>query len=88
MADSQQRRRPGELVVRAWTDADALHVTVENSLPHAPTATAGAGQAVVGWTAPANNGGSAITRYTVTAIPGAAPQSAGLALQAAPAGGG
>ena len=61
------------------------------TVPDAPTnvtATAGAGQAVVGWTAPANNGGSAITRYTVTAIPGAAPQSAGLALQAAPAGGG
>jgi invasion protein IalB len=60
------------------------------TVPDAPTnvtATAGAGQAVVGWTAPANNGGSAITRYTVTAIPGAAPQSAGLALQAAPAGG-
>lgn len=38
-----KRRRPGELVVRAWTDADALHVTVENSLPHATTATPGAG---------------------------------------------
>ena len=60
------------------------------TVPDAPTnvtATAGAGQAVVGWTAPANNGGSAITLYTVTAIPGAALQSAGLALQAAPAGG-
>lgn len=38
-----KRRRPGELVVRAWTDADALHVAVENSLPRAATATPGAG---------------------------------------------
>ncbi len=43
------------------------------SVPGAPTnvvATAGNGQAQVSWTAPANNGGSAITGYTVTSTPG------------------
>ena len=42
--------------------------------PGAPTigtAVAGDRQATVGWTAPAANGGSAITQYTVTASPGA-----------------
>jgi hypothetical protein len=41
--------------------------------PNAPTsvtASAGNTQAVVNWTAPANNGGSAITNYTVTSSPG------------------
>jgi len=43
------------------------------AIPGAPTAvlaTAGNGQASVSWTAPASNGGSAITGYTVTASPG------------------
>jgi Putative Ig domain/Fibronectin type III domain/WD40-like Beta Propeller Repeat len=43
------------------------------TVPGAPTgvtATAGNGQALVSWTAPASNGGSSITGYTVTAIPG------------------
>ncbi len=43
-------------------------------VPGAPTgvnATAGNAQATVSWTAPASNGGSAITGYTVTSSPGA-----------------
>jgi len=47
--------------------------TVNAVVPGAPTgvaATAGDGQATVTFTAPASNGGSAITGYTVTSIPG------------------
>jgi RHS repeat-associated protein len=43
------------------------------TVPGAPTnlsATGGMGQAKVSWTAPASNGGSAITYYTVTSSPG------------------
>lgn len=43
------------------------------ALPDAPahvTAAAGNGQATVAWAAPAHDGGSAITGYTVTATPG------------------
>ena len=48
-------------------------VTPEATLPGAPTigtATAGNGSASVTFTAPATNGGSAITGYTVTSSPG------------------
>jgi hypothetical protein len=44
-----------------------------SSVPGAPTigtATKGNAQATVIFTAPANNGGSAITGYTVTSTPG------------------
>jgi hypothetical protein len=49
-----------------------------NTLPGAPTgvtAAAGNGQATVNWTAPANNGGSTITSYTVTPFIGSAAQT-------------
>src|SRR5947209_12342792 len=48
------------------------------SVPGAPTnvvATAGNGQASVGWSPPASTGGSPITGYTVTASPGGATAS-------------
>jgi hypothetical protein len=42
------------------------------SAPTTVAGTAGNGQAVITWAAPSNNGGSAITGYTVTAAPGGA----------------
>src|SRR5207245_7612897 len=46
--------------------------------PRAVTATAGNASASVSWTAPASDGGSAITSYTVTSSPaGASPTVAG-----------
>jgi hypothetical protein len=50
-------------------------MTVDASIPGAPTigsATAGDTQATVSFTAPASDGGAAITGYTVTASPGGA----------------
>src|SRR5262249_59835692 len=47
-------------------------------VPGAPTgvtATAGNGSANVSWTAPSNNGGSTITKYTVTPFIGSPPQT-------------
>ncbi|MBO9598805.1 MAG: fibronectin type III domain-containing protein, partial [Cohnella sp.] len=53
---------------------------VPSTVPDAPTnvtATAGDGTATVSFTAPANDGGSAITGYTVTASPGGAQAQLG-----------
>ena len=58
-----------------WTDAGAQTASACVIAPDAPTgvtATAGDGQATVSWTAPADDGGSEVTGYTVTASPGGA----------------
>ena len=55
------------------TTTATVSITRGNTTPSAPTGvntTAGDAYAVVSWTAPASNGGSAITRYTVTSAPG------------------
>ncbi len=57
------------------TTADSSQLTADPAAPDAPTigtATAGDGQVSVTFTAPGNNGGSAITTYTATANPGGA----------------
>jgi hypothetical protein len=64
-----QNQKPGNALVDIGT-------YVEPTAPSAPTAvTASAattpGSVNVSWTAPANNGGSALTSYTVTSNPGA-----------------
>ncbi len=56
----------------ASTASSAVTPNAGTTAPGAPTAVtgvAGNGQAVVSWTAPASNGGSAITSYTVTPTP-------------------
>ena len=61
------RSAAGDSATAASTSGTTL------ALPDAPahvTATAGNGQATVAWAAPARDGGSAITGYTVTATPG------------------
>src|SRR5690606_3858311 len=65
-----QTQRPGQTAV---TLADNLPQLDTTSAPGAPTAvsvTAGAfsGMAVITWTAPASNGGAAITGYRAVAV--------------------
>lgn len=53
------------------TEIQVVPATVP-SAPSAPSAVAGDGAATVTWVTPVNNGGSAITSYTATAVPGGA----------------
>jgi hypothetical protein len=58
--------------------SSASNAVIPRTQPDAPanvTATAGAGQATVSWSAPAFNGGSAITGYDVTSYVGGALQA-------------
>ena len=58
--------------------AASAPATPQPTVPAAPTAVTAAGgntQVAVAWTAPADNGGSAITGYVVTPFIGAAPQT-------------
>src|SRR5688572_14241702 len=51
----------------------SFSITISPTVPGAPTigaATAGTGQATIAFTAPASNGGAAITSYTATCNPG------------------
>ena len=60
-----------------WMYVDDVALT-QPSVPVAPTgvtATPGNGSAQVSWTAPSDNGGSAITKYTVTPYIGSAAQT-------------
>jgi hypothetical protein len=59
-------------------DSASSNSVTPNGLPGAPTgvsATGGNGQATVTWTAPSNNGGSTITKYTVTPYIGSTAQT-------------
>jgi len=66
----------GDLYVSDWTNHRVREVTALGTAavaPGAPTgavATAGDAQALVSWTAPASNGGSALTGYAVTGTDG------------------
>ena len=59
-------------------DSSPSNAVTPNALPGAPTAvtaTAGDASAKVSWTAPVNNGGSTITKYTVTPYIGTTAQA-------------
>ncbi len=59
-------------------DSSPSNAVTPNALPGAPTgvtATAGDASAKVSWTAPTNNGGSTITKYTVTPYIGTTAQT-------------
>lgn len=56
--------------VMTTTGGVTVPTTSAPDAPGAPSAVAGDGQATVTWTAPENDGGAAITGYTVTAYPG------------------
>lgn len=56
-----------------WVSYDATFASTGPTVPNTPTAvtaTAGNGNAAVSWTAPASDGGAAISGYTATASPG------------------
>ncbi|CAN5762301.1 hypothetical protein BH24CHL5_BH24CHL5_04230 [soil metagenome] len=54
----------------AWSDVATVWLPVTTpSAPHSVAATAGEGQATVGWSPPRSDGGSPITRYGVVSSP-------------------
>src|SRR5690349_3070695 len=55
--------------------AAALAAPTPPSAPTGVTASPATSQALVSWTAPSNNGGSAITAYTITPYIGSAAQA-------------
>lgn len=64
--------RVPNILTRPWPASNELSATPAVGAPDAPTAvqaTAGDGSATVSWTAPASDGGAAITGYTVTSSP-------------------
>ncbi|WP_158082364.1 S-layer homology domain-containing protein, partial [Paenibacillus ferrarius] len=62
--------RKGAVVTSNEVSATPGAIPAVPSAPTAVTATAGNGQAIVSFAIPAVNGGSAITKYEVTALPG------------------
>jgi len=60
----------GQAVVQLTSDPEVVIATVKPDAPTGVSASAGDARATVSWTAPASNGGSAITGYTVTANTG------------------
>ena len=60
----------GEVTVQLYEDPEIVVASTKPAAPTAVTATAGDQQATVSWTAPSDNGGEAITGYTVTSTPG------------------
>jgi hypothetical protein len=70
--DGESIHSPGAATIGVFEDIgwNVVGSTAAPGAPTAVTATAGDGSADVSWSAPASNGGSAITGYSVTSAPG------------------